>query len=101
VLEFGRKAQALLERDGRAIVKDDGRRVLVLSMPPLWMMCLDSRVGVVHSLFVSLPGPIDNPTKRKHIYEKANHGFHYDEDMIDFFLCMLTRRLILEDLADI
>jgi len=101
VLEFGKKAQSLLERDGTVIVKDDGRRVLVLGMPPLWMLCLDSRPGVVRGLFVSLPGPIEDPTRRVHIYEDGNHGIYYDIVQIKHYLPMLIRHLILEELAAI
>ena len=100
VREFAKKAHKLLERDGTSRINRDGREVRTYGgLYPLWILGWNDPPW---ALFVSLPALAGCSQANRHqIYEEGNHGQYWDIAQCGHYLPMLTRKLILEELADI
>ena len=101
VREFAARCRQLLERDGTLNIRPVTYQThRTLSVPPLWMHSMGGDDGLFE-LYVSLPGPMQNPGMRFPIYEEGPRGHKWDQVMIEMHMTWIRRRLILEELSEI
>lgn len=98
VSQFVDKSIKLLKLHGKESTSQNGTKHLHLRCEPLWFHSVGDGP---HELYVTLPGPPEEPGLRVSVYESGPTGIRFDEQQCAQFLQLFNKWLVLDKLSEI